>query len=398
MVNYKKLQTETEQEYIFRICDIKQEIGSWKAVCELLNVELKQNYSSSKYRKPYQDFQKGFEVNKHKYLNDEYIQVLEEKKQEIQEERYKIQALNIPINREARQNARKQLHYENLKEAMESLPIPEFNEIKPNRNDNKCWVLGMGDFHFGAKFKSENNEYSRDICKIRLESLLGILAVEIENNDIRKIKVLNVADTIQGILRLTDLKLNEIPVVESVVEISRLLGLFLNKLSKYCEVEYYHCSCANHSQIRPLGSKASELVAEDMEKIIVSYITDLVAKNHRVKVISDLSKDYLTFDIFSFKSIILHGHQVKSPKDTIKNYSNLHREFYDYAFLGHRHSANEIIVGEGNNHNIEVLTCPSFVGSDPYADSLMVGAKAMVKLYEFDSIYGHIGSKNIILN
>ena len=124
----------------------------------------------------------------------------------------------------------------------------------------------------------------------------------------------------------------------------------------------------------------------------------MLRDNDRVKVISDLSKDYLTFNIFNFKAIILHGHQIKNPNETIKDLSNLHREFYDFCFLGHRHSANEIIVGEGKSHNIEILTCPSFIGSDPYSDSLMVGSKAMVKLYEFDKIYGHTASKNIILN
>lgn len=201
-----------------------------------------------------------------------------------------------------------------------------------------------------------------------------------------------------GILRITDLQLNEIPVVESVVEISRLLAQFLNDISAFCEIEYYHCSNSNHSQTRPLGTKASELAAEDLEKIIVSYIHDLLRDNPRIKVISDLDKDYLTFNIFDFKAIVLHGHQIKNTKDVLKDLSNLHRQFYDFCFLGHTHAANEIIVGEDISHNLEILTCPSFIGSDPYSDSLMVGCKSMVKLYEFDKIYGHTASRNIILN
>ena len=47
---------------------------------------------------------------------------------------------------------------------------------------------------------------------------------------------------------------------------------------------------------------------------------------------------------------------------------------------------------------MEVLTIPAFIGSCPYADSLFVGSKAMAKIYEFDIVYGHTGSKNIILN
>ena len=102
--------------------------------------------------------------------------------------------------------------------------------------------------------------------------------------------------------------------------------------------------------------------------------------------------------ILDYKAIALHGHQVKSPKTVIKDYSNLHREFYLYAFLGHRHTSNEIVVGEDGRRNVEVLNCPSFVGSCTYADKILCGSKAAVKVYTFDSEFGHIESKTIILN
>jgi len=330
--------------------------------------------------------------------NDEMLKQLEIVRDEIKKERYKLQATKLEKDRDDRHLSKFELFYDNIKDAITRLEPPIFNLNHTYYNDDKEWVLGMGDFHYGATFDSQNNQYSREICKQRLEKLLFVLQEEIDRNEINKIKVVNVSDTIQGILRLTDLQINDIPIVECVVEISRLLAEFLNQLSAYCEIEYYHVSTANHSQIRPLGSKASEIATEDMEKIIVNYISDLLANNNRVQVISDLDKEYITFNIFDFKTIVMHGHQLKSVPNTIRDLSNLHRTFYDYAFLGHRHSANEIIVGEGKHHNIEILTCPSFVGSDPYADKLMVGSKAMCKLYEFDSVHGHIGSKNIILN
>ena len=84
-----------------------------------------------------------------------------------------------------------------------------------------------------------------------------------------------------------------------------------------------------------------------------------------------------------------------------KDLANMHRKFYDYVFLGHSHSAKEVITSEGAEgdvHDNEVLVAPSFVGSDPYADKLMVGSKPACKIYEFDAKYGHIASYKIILN
>lgn len=358
------------------------------------------HYSSDNLRKFFYVMDKIVDkIEDSAVLNDEQIKAeLEAQRKAMQKERYKYQIAKIEERKANRREAKQELFYETLSTYMDNLPIPDFKPVKIDSESNKEYVLGMGDLHFGATFKSQNNQYSIDECKNRFKKLAYLLEEEIKRNSIPKIKILNVADTIQGILRLSDLQINELPVVESVIEVSRLLAQFLNEISTYCDVEYYHCSAANHSQIRPLGSKASEIATEDLEKVIVSYISDLLANNKNVKIYSDLEKDYLKFKIFNFNAIMLHGHQIKNVENAIKDLSNLHREFYDYCFLGHRHSANEIIVGETKTSNIEILTCPAFIGSDPYADSLMVGSKAMVKLYEFDSVYGHTASRNIILN
>lgn len=396
----KRDNNESYLSYIKRLAELKRlnkidydELGDL-----LLGVD--NVYSSENIRKFWYIFDKIVDNidDSIEFTEEDLFLELDRKKQEIQMERYKIQATKIELSRNLRQNSRFDLFYENIRNAIVSLEPPKIAHIEHTQNSEKEYVLGCGDFHYGANFSSQNNTYSREICKKRFEILLSELIYEIDIRKISKLKIVNVADTIQGILRMTDLQMNDIPVVDCVVEISRLLAEFLNELSVYCNIEYYHCACANHSQTRPLGSKASEIATEDMEKIIINYISDLVSKNEKVKVISDLSKEYLVFNIFDFKAIVMHGHQIKSVRDTLKDLSNLHRTFYEYAFLGHRHSANEIIVGEGEHHNLEILTCPSFVGSDPYADKLMVGSKAMCKLYEFDSIRGHIDSKSIFLN
>ena len=397
MLDYKKMQNESEYEYIFRICSIKHKIGSWEKVRDIINKELNYNFSSSRYRKPYEYGLKMFEANKGKFLSDEYLMEIEKQKSELRSERYKLQALTTFRNRDERIGARVDLFLESLKDNMETLPLPNFKKREYQEND-KCYVLGIGDFHYGAKFKSYNNEYSREECERRLGVLVGFVENFVSKNKVSKLKVVNVADSIQGILRLTDLKLNDIAVTESVVEVSRLFAKLVNDISEFCDVEYYHISHSNHSQTRNLGSKANELVAEDLEKIIANYVSDLLSKNDKVKVIFDLNKDYLDIEVFDFNIIAMHGHQVKSVKDALKDYGNLHRKIYDYMLLGHRHSANELIVGEGKSHNLEVITFPSFVGSDPYSDSLSLGAKSMAKIYEFDKVYGHIGNKSIILN
>lgn len=396
-IDFKKLATETEDEYIVRVCSRKEDIGSWDEVGDILNKELGYNFSSSKYRKPYQAGLLLWEVNKKKYLEDDYLLEVEKAKRELRAERNKLRTLNIYKNREERIEDRLDLFLENLSDIVETLPLPEFKPLPKKEEGSLEWILGIADMHYGATFVSENNEYSRDICKQRLEYLAGFCKDFCVKNNIRTLKVLNGGDTLQGILRLTDLKINDISVMEATVEVSRLLAQFLNEISSECKIEYYHVSQANHTQTRPLGSKASELFGEDLEKIIVSYISDLVRNNERIKVFLDLEKGYLTFDIFEHKCVFLHGHQIKNKKKSVQDLSSLHDMKYDYTFVGHTHSANEIIVSERKNHNVEVITIPSLIGSDRFSDSLFVGAKGSAKFYGFHKDYGHIENKLVIL-
>ena len=68
------------------------------------------------------------------------------------------------------------------------------------------------------------------------------------------------------------------------------------------------------------------------------------------------------------------------------------------AFLTDFHNGKEIPCFEGCCNDTEILISPSFVGSDPYSDSIMKGSKASVKIYGFDDVYGHVETYKFILN
>lgn len=396
-MEYKRYENESDEELIFRVCSNKDTIGSWQDVADILNRLLVTEYTESKFRKSFQSFQRMLDANKSKFADgNAQLEEILLATENLKKERLKLQATKLSENRYDRQDSRFELFYENVKDSIIRLKQPKLHRISIEESDTQ-YVLGFGDIHYGATYKSVNNEYSREECKRRFGVLLSYMEEFIESENISNLKIINVADTIQGILRMTDLQINDIPVVDSVVEISRILAEFLNELSASCTIEYYHAPQANHSQTRPLGSKASEVATEDMERIIINYVSDLLGNNEGVEVISNFEKDYVDIKIFDFECFATHGHKIKNAKTAISDMSNRNRKFYSYAFLGHTHSANEIIVGEDEFSNKEVLTIPAFIGSDPYADSLFVGSKGMAKLYLFDRKYGKIMSRNIIL-
>lgn len=329
--------------------------------------------------------------------DEDKLKEIEDKRLELEKERMKLQSTKIEYNRNLRKDSRFELFYENIRDMINVLDVPDFKDISIQDEDME-YVLNFSDIHYGSTFKSINNEYSREICHERFNIMAEKTIRFILDNNVARLKIINNSDSIQGMLRISDIRLNDVPVVEAVVEVSRLLAKFLNKISEYVEVEYIHVPMANHSQTRPLGTKANEIPAEDLEKIIINYIADLCEANERIFVHKEFKSDNVQFKIHDFECIALHGHQIKNIKNSLKDLSQLHRKWYSFVFLGHFHNSINYTSNEQDTYNAEILVAPSIVGSCQYSDKLMIGGKAMAKIYGFDRINGLVEIRNLILN
>lgn len=400
--SYKRLDGETDQELIYRICSEKDKIGTWSDVKNILNRILHKTYGESTYRKSYQSFNKMMEANRNKFVNSsEQLEEINKQIEELKRERIKLQTSNIERNRIDRSVSRQEMYYEYVGNAITSLPLPEFNPFPIENKEGETieYLVALSDMHYGATFKSENNEYSPDIARDRLVYLTEELVQFTQKNKIGKLNIVCLGDVLQGLIHLTDLKINDSTVVKSCVEICRLIAMMLNTLSTYTQIEYYHVPSANHTQIRTLGAKANELMDEDLEYLIGNYIKDLCKNNKRINVhLADEGKQYIVVPINGYDVIAMHGHQIKNIENSIKDISMMRREFVDYLLLGHFHAGKQIVAHEGCCNDSEVLVAGSFVGSDPYSDSLFKGSKASVNIYGFDYIYGHTETYKIILN
>lgn len=205
-------------------------------------------------------------------------------------------------------------------------------------------------------------------------------------------------DDIQGILRLSDLQLNESSVVKATVFVAKTIARFLNDLSEYCFIDYYHCPTSNHSQTRPLGTKASEIASEDVEYVICNYIKDVLVNNSRIIPHMNFGYEYIEIPIFDFKTIAMHGHTINNIDNVLKDLTYHKKTFYTTVFLAHYHAAKMGTVGEMSDTDCEVIVCPSFVGSCPYSEKLMKGAKPSCCIYGYDKKYGHLETYKFILN
>lgn len=400
--------------FIWRLgqCKENQNINyNWDELAQIFNKELHDNqvaYTSSCYRKQYKVAKKFFE-NCFQTLHGNEQEDITEQLSELRKERAKLQTLNLERSRIERKQARHELFYEQIGSLCQRMPMQEMidisdtSELQKNNNDLRdeemSYVCVISDIHYGASFKSMNNEYSPEIAKERFNYLYIELVDFVKKHKVTHLTIVNLGDTIQNILRLSDIKMNDSTVVQSIVEISRIIAELLAKLSRYCYIVYYHVNKSNHSQYRALGSKANELENEDLEYVIANYIKDLCSNNESVSIKFDEEIDYVWLDRFGFNIACAHGHKVKNNYTVLQELNNTSSIVtYDYVILGHDHHEEHIAVGEGTTYDKEVLRVPSFVGSDPYADSLLKGSKAAVNIFGFSEIYGHTETYKIILN
>ncbi len=390
---------ETDDQLIYRVCSVKDTIGTWNDVADVLNELLGKSYDESVYRKKYQSFTNIFNANQEKFVTDKaQLEDIEIQKELLRKERIKLQTANVERNRIDRHEARQELWYEQVGQYIRTLEPPKFENLNYIPTNDKIYVQSLADIHYGANFVSANNEYSRQIAVARFSLLKAKTINFIKEKNLRELYIIDLGDEIQGILRANDLSINDTAVVKSVVEVADLISQYLNDLSKYCKIKFYDILYANHSQTRFLGTKANEMMFEDLGYIIGHYIKTSLKANDRVEIILPKDNDlYLDFKIFDYNIIALHGHQIKNVENVLKDLSMQRRKLYDYALVGHYHSNSTIQSGESYCNDCEVLVAPSICGSDPYADSIFKGSKPSSVIWGFEELGGHTETYKMIL-
>ena len=398
ITSYKRFENETDEELIYRICEDKEQIGSWQNVANIINELTGNDFGESTYRKKYQAFKKMLEANQSKFVDSEaQLKEIEIQKRELQKERNKLYATKTEYSRQIRQQSRFELFYENVANEISLYDVPNFRYIDTLNQKNE-YILSIADIHAGANFVTETNDYSFEEITKRFEKLYTDVVNFVLDKNISNLKVLCMGDDIQGILRLSDLQLNESSVVKATVFVAKTIARFLNDLSEYCFIDYYHCPTSNHSQTRPLGTKASEIASEDVEYVICNYIKDVLVNNSRIIPHMNFGYEYIEIPIFDFKTIAMHGHTINNIDNVLKDLTYHKKTFYTTVFLAHYHAAKMGTIGEMSDTDCEVIVCPSFVGSCPYSEKLMKGAKPSCCIYGYDKKYGHVETYKFILN
>lgn len=102
MSEYKRLEGESDQALIVRICNQKDIIGSWDDVCRVLNEITGYNYRPNTYRNMFQSYNKMFNGTLDR-TNTSLLDEIKEQRRELEKEKIKLRDERNEYNRTIRQ-------------------------------------------------------------------------------------------------------------------------------------------------------------------------------------------------------------------------------------------------------------------------------------------------------
>ena len=396
---YQKLSNENENQYILRICSMKEDQGwTWEDVASILNSSLGHNFGESKYRKQYQYFNKMLKDNETTFFTeDEYLEKICSERRELEKERKKIQTEKIEYNRWLREEAREELIAEHISNAIRELPkldVP--NIIAPNQN-MRTGILAFADPHYGKDlcikglFGETLNEYSPEIFEQRMWNLLSQTVQICNKEGFNELNVYDLGDEIEGCLRVAALMKLRYGVIESTVRYGHFITEWLNELTKHVRVKYQMVKDSNHCQLRMLGEPKNTFKDENISYIIADKIMDRLSDNPNFEFAQNPT-GYIFDQVAGYNVFGYHG-EGKALEQAIKDFSRTYKVNIDYLIGGHKHHKLSSNIGIES----DIISIPSIIGIDDYSLSLNKTSDPGATLFILEEGKGNVIEYNIKL-
>lgn len=397
--NMEKLETESQLEYIQRMCATKDINNlSWKSLSNFLNNKLQLHYSESWYRKNFSEGNfasqitaeqmESSEVTTSEDCNGECRECehltecmmlikadLDDQEARINEKTDALKLIRANVADERAANARqiKRLaREENIKEIAanfakemaktQRMPLMVREPWTKPSTEKKEGILLISDWHFGIECENYWNTFNPEICEQRVAKLLKRTEEIAMSQKLDRIHVLNLSDLIAGRIHSQIRIESRFDVITQTMKVSEILADFLNSLSICCPIKYYDC-LDNHSRLEP--NKKESIDLESMVRIIPWYLKQRLIRNTKVEICdNEFGADIITCQVLGHEVIGVHGDNDR-PTNALEKLSLMTHKHYNMLCTAHLHhfSADE-------QHQSVVVSNGSLMGVDSYAEKL----------------------------
>ena len=392
-----KRDDENDEQYIFRVCSLKDQLGyTWEKIGDLLNQELGNEFNESAYRKKFQSFQKMLKSNENiLFDNDGYLKEIQAEKDELYKIKKQVQDQRREYNKLLTADARADHLAEKLIEAADKLaeekpldfstPCNYFNFSK---NDA---ILFISDIHYGMIADNIWNKYDTDICKQRIKNLVTKTIKNLDKQSVDTLHIVLLGDLAHGAIHTTARVSSEEDTCDQLMHISEIIAETINELSKYVNSVNLYSTYGNH--LRTVQNKKESIHSDNMEKIVPWWLKQRLKENQKVKIIDSEYYEFILLNVCGYNVLATHG-----DLDSVKNvglimntvFNKAYGENIDYVAVADKHH-----IEAFEQAGIEATLVGSLCGTDEYANNRRLYSAPSQTLMIFNQEDGKVCQYNI---
>jgi predicted phosphodiesterase len=339
----RKHPEETETQYVWRICSAK-DTGildiTWDEVASILNKELRDEgeyYTSSAYRKKYQQA---------KLFRDEVFskETDKESEQKYDEQKRELERLKIAYRDERRDwqkqnytSARINQQMDYLAEQLQQIGRKEFLIFDyVDRESTKDMIVCLSDLHIGQTFDNKFGKYNSDIAKERLEEYLDKIVEIGETHNIENVYVALLGDLLSGNIHLSIQVSNRENIIDQIKLSAEYIANFCMELAeRFKHVNVFGVS-GNHSRL--VQNKELDIKDERLDSLILWITQQMLGHVKNVTVNTDnLDSTIAEIKVRGKDYAIVHGDTDSWSANDVSKLSMMLKKF-PYAIInGHKH-------------------------------------------------------------
>ena len=393
ITDFTKLENENYHSYIWRMDELVQsgKYQNWKEITPLVNKELfgddeSQYRDESAFRKAVKYARDFYEAGVFGNNEDDYIKQLRLERQELQKEKQKLSDERVELNRQIRQEARKESYVDLVKriicEDTEPMNVNVHYTLFNSETDLLCHLT---DIHTGIEINTWKNVFNEDVLKQRIEKytsdILDIRGLHQSQNC-----YLIIGEILSGLIH-NNLRLqNNMDLMEQFKYISELISAMLVRLSNNFNHVYVYTTPGNHSRV--VAKKEDSLDGENMDVLLPFYLKARLQNVDNVSICDNtIEPEIAMFNIRGKNIFSAHGHK-DSPANVVQNFTMMFGIKPDIVLLGHRHTNGLTTV-----YDTKVIESGCVSGNDQYAISIrktnrpeqtvsVVGENGLICLYD----------------
>lgn len=395
--NLKRLDGETQDQYFYRICSMKESLGfTWPQMAEVFNAEFGCNKGDTAYRKKWAAFNDVFNANVDKLVGDSiYSNELKEQLDEIYKAKRQLWDQRREYNKILANDARADHLAEKLIEVANAMPLCDYSDMFKLNNSlsDKEAIILLSDWHYGQVSNNIWNTYNTTICKERVSKLFDKVASALQEHEVKKLHVVLLGDLVNGSIHTSSRVASEENTCEQLMHVSEIIANFINAMSVYVEGINVYSTYGNHA--RTIQNKEDSIHADNLERIVPWWLRQRLKVNPRVNVTDSEFYEFIYFNVCGYNVVCTHGDldQFKQLGLTINSlFSKKYGTTIDYTFSGDKHHLESF-----EQFGIESTLVGSLCGTDEYANNKRLYSKPMQTLCIFTPEDGKLCSYNIKL-